>query len=148
MDKTSYCIACADTTSGVSLWLGGAQDGSGAYRCDVEAELPEPGTTEFWMVVPLLGTDACYLLNLTANMYATFSNGENIALRPLDVHDPGFVIKLDNVGDGWVAINSTGKDRVFDAKAPPTPGSPVIQSPWNGGPNQMWKFVDSSVIIG
>ena len=149
MDKTSYCIACRDTTGGVPLWLGGAQDASGAYWCDVETDLPEPGTTEFWKVVPLVGTDACYLLNLTANMYATFSAGETIGLRPLDVYDPGFIIKLDNVGDGWVAINNTGKDQVFDAKGgSPTPGTPVIQYPWQGGANQMWKFVDSDAILG
>lgn len=148
MDKTNYCIACADTTSGVSLWLGGVQDASGAYWCDVEAGVPEPGTMEFWKVVPLFGTDALYLLNLTANMYATFSAGESIALRPLDVHDPGFIIKLDNVSDGWVAINNTAKDRVFDAQAPLSPGSPVIQYPWQGGANQLWKFVDSDAVLG
>jgi hypothetical protein len=148
MDNTSYCIACADMTSGVPLWLGCFQDKSGAYWCDVEGDAPKSGTMEFWTVVPLLGTDSVYLLNLNANQFATFSDGKAIALRPLDVHDPGFIIKLDDVGDGWVAINNTGKDQVFDAQTPAGPATPVIPYRWNGGANQMWKFVDANVVLG
>ena len=150
MEHTSYCIASRDTGGGVALWLGGVDDGSGNYWCDVEAGVPHPGTMEFWTLVPLPATDAYYLLNQTANLFACFaSDDKRVALRPLDVHDPSFVVKLDDVGDGWVAINNGAKDRVFDVEGGhPAPGTPVIQHPWGDGTNQMWKFVDSNIVIG
>lgn len=150
MDTITYCIACKDMSGdGASLWLGSVQDDSGAHWCDVEAGVPQPGTMEFWSIIPLPGTDACYLWNDNASLYACFTpDDERISLRPIDVHDPSFIIKLDNVGDGWVAINNSKKDRVFDAKGgAPVSGTPVIQYPWNGGDNQMWQIVDSNVAL-
>ena len=53
------------------------------------------------------------------------------------------------LGDGWVAINNSAKDRVFDVEGGhPAPGTPVIQHPWGGGTNQMWQFVDFNIVIG
>lgn len=149
MDKTTYCIACAKVGDGVVLWLGGAQDESGSYSCDVEAG-PQRGTMEFWSVVPLPGTDAYYLLNETANLFACFTLNFNgrVALRPLDVHDPAFIVKFDHVADGWVAINNSAKEFVFDAVGfPPVPGGTVTANPWNGSPNQMWKLVDANIAL-
>lgn len=150
MTRTSYCIACKDRSGDSGeLWLGGVQDESGAYWCDVEAGVPQPGANEFWSIVALPGTDACYLSNDSAQLYACFSpNDKRVSLRPLDPFDPSFVIRLDNVGDGWVAINNGAKDQVFDAEGTgPKPGTPVIQYTWNGGDNQRWQFIDANIIL-
>ncbi|HEV2865053.1 MAG TPA: hypothetical protein VGX37_00925 [Allosphingosinicella sp.] len=146
MVQTSYCIACKDLSGGASLWLGGVEDGSGTYWCDVEAGVPGPGAMEYWSIIPLPGTDACYLWNANANLYASFTaGGPGVGLRALDVHDPSFIMKLDDVGDGWVAINNSAKDGVFTAQQP-TPGAPVLESPWKGGDYQMWRFVDANIL--
>ena len=149
MTKTSYCIACKDRSGGGEVWLGGVQDERGAHWCDVEPGFPKPGTMEFWSIVPLPGTDALYLSNDTAGLYACFSpDSKAITLRPLDIHDPGFIIKLDDVGDGWVAINNGAKDQVFDVEGGvPSPGTPVIADPWNGTDTQQWRFVDASLVV-
>ena len=144
MDKTSYCIACA----GGSVWLGAVQDPSGMYLCDVEAA-PQRGTMQFWSVVSLPGTDSYYLLNETAELFACFeADGKPITLRPLDVLDARFIVKFDNVGDGFVAINNSAKDRVFSAGGSPVnPGSPVFPAPWASGPDQRWKLVDADIAL-
>jgi len=146
MIQTSYCIACKDVSGGQLLWLGGLDDGSGMHWCDLEAGLPGPGTMEYWSIIPLPGTDACYLWNDNANMYACFTPDDHrISLRALDVYDPSFIIKLDDVGDGWVAINNSAKDNVFTAQDAANGGA-VIQYPWAAGDRQRWKLVDSNII--
>ena len=144
MDKTSYCIASA----GGSVWLGAVQDPSGMYLCDVEAA-PQRGTMQFWSVVPLPGTDSYYLLNESAELFACFdADGKPITLRPLDVLEPRFIVKLDNVGDGFVAINNSAKDRVFSVGGSPVnPGSPVFPAPWASGSDQRWKLVDADIAL-
>lgn len=144
MDKTSYCIACA----GGSVWLGAVQDSSGMFLCDVEAA-PQRGSMQFWSVVPLPGTDSYYLFNETAEQFACFeADGKPITMRPLDVLDPRFIVKLDNVGDGFVAINNGAKDRVFSiGGSPVNPGSPVFPAPWASSPDQRWKLVDADIAL-
>lgn len=148
MTQTSYCIACKDRSGGQPLWLGCVEDGAGAYWCDVEAGLPQPGTPEFWLLTPIPGTDAYYLLNQTVNLYACFATGSDlVALRPLDIFDPGFIVRLDDTGDGWVAVNNAARDNVFTARDQPVSGTPVVQYPWKGGDNQLWKFVDANMVL-
>ena len=144
MDKTSYCIACG----GGAVWLSAVQDSSGTYLCDVEGA-PQRGTMQFWSVVQLPGTDALYLLNETAELFACFeADGKPITLRPLDVHDPRFIVKFDNVGDGFVAINNSAKDRVFSVGGSPVnPGTPVFPAPWASGPDQTWKLIDADIAL-
>jgi hypothetical protein len=141
MAEPSFCVACKDRSAGQTLWLSAAQDSSGAFWCDVAAGNPNPGAPEYWAITPIVGTDAYYLMNQSTNLYASFDPGGMIALRPLDIFDPGFIIKLDDVGDGWVAINRTDKNAVFQAQGA-VDGSPVVGQAWNASDSQMWKFAD------
>jgi hypothetical protein len=147
MADISYCIVCKDRSGGETLWLGGVEDNAGVYWCDVEAGVPEPGQPEFWAITPIKGTDAYYLLNQNADLYACFTpDSQVIALRPLDIFDPGFIIKLDDVGDGFVAINNSARDNVFTTQYHPSPGAPVTRAPWQGSDAQIWKFVESGMV--
>ncbi|MGQ0660580.1 hypothetical protein, partial [Sphingosinicella sp.] len=95
MADPSFCIACKDRSAGQPLWLSAGQDSSGAAVCDVAAGDPQPPTPEYWALTPIIGTDAYYLLNQSLNLYANFDPGGMISLRPLDIFDPAFIIKLD-----------------------------------------------------
>lgn len=76
-------------------------------------------------------------------IFANFAtDGGPINLNELDPWNEQFVLRVDDTGDGWVAINNHDQSRVFDATGnDPTLGVNVICFGWNGGDNQRWKFI-------
>lgn len=107
--------------------------------------------SEVWKVTPVQGTNTFYLTydtyknkEVSVEVTAYFDgDGNNIALaETLDLSNPEFALILNDVGDGWVAINNHDETRVFDANGDnPKLGASVQAWKWNKGDNQRWKFV-------
>ena len=74
------------------------------------------------------------------NPSLSFSD-EGLKIRPLDTLSNDFVLYVDDVGEGQVALNDCYHVTVADVReGDSTPGTEVINYAWNGGDNQRWRF--------
>jgi hypothetical protein len=109
-----------------------------------------------WTVTPVEGTNIFYLSYiiqqneiLIDGTSARFNGDRNtITLDSLyNPREPEYAMILNDVGDGWVAINNHDETLVFDAQGDhPELGASVQGWKWNKGDNQRWKFVPVSIV--
>ena len=125
--------------------------GQGPLRLSIQQQgsdswLSVNSDNHIWSVRSIAGTDGFYLISKSLSLAAN-SKGSEIPEDPwradaLVPTDDQFVIRIDDVGSGWVAINNHDKTRVMDAKgSQPIKGAPVLKWRWNGGDNERWQFL-------
>jgi Ricin-type beta-trefoil lectin domain-like len=78
-------------------------------------------------------------------LYARFGTSP-IQIAPLEQVNEEFLLYTDDVGDGLVAINNHDRSFVMDANGDnPVVGAKVTPWKWNGGNNQRWRFVPTTL---
>lgn len=74
--------------------------------------------------------------------------GSGVAVTSADLSNPQFSVTFDALDGGWIAVNNRQRNLVFDVNqsffGPVANVYPVNGYPWNGGTNQMWRFVRMS----
>jgi hypothetical protein len=97
-----------------------------------------------WNVRSVAGSRALLLQHVDTGLYLTFGQSP-MEVKPLDPNGTEFYIVLDDVGDGFVAINNHDESLVVDANVhysdQGVPTGEVTPWNWNGGSNQRWRFV-------
>jgi hypothetical protein len=110
----------------------------------VTANTSNSSTT--WLVEAIPGTPNVYMRHVQSQRFARFGHSDSIHVDPLQSSDKEFVIKLDDLGDGLVAINNHDRSYVMDANGNhPSVGANVSPWKWNRGDNQRWRFVSTDL---
>ena len=99
------------------------------------------GTGATWNLMSLPGNPGLLLQHIDTGFFLTFG-GDSMQVQPLVPNGVEFYIVLDDVGDGFVAINNHDGSYVVDANGDtPDVGALITPWKWNGGDNQRWRLV-------
>lgn len=94
-----------------------------------------------WNLLSVAGNPGLLLQHIDTGRYLTFGQSP-IEVKDLVPNGIEFYIVLDDVGDGFVAINNHDESLVVDANGDtPSAGASITPWNWNGGDNQRWRFV-------
>ncbi len=98
-----------------------------------------------WGVWPIHGSNGFFLQHLETTVCTTFSYSDHIGLTYLEPGNPDYVMMVDDVGEGYCAINNHNRSLVFDVQSSNyANGTLVVPYRWNGADNQKWQFVRTS----
>lgn len=148
MQSGTYIIFLG-TGSGSNQYCLGTEVSDQRRHC-VVARYDANSSKNTWILSTAPGTDdmeGFYLQHLDTQLFAHFGSDSGIYLDPLNPNSVEYFLRLDDVGDGQVAINNHSDDRVMDANGDDAGvGALVTPWKWNRGDNQRWRFVSTDVL--
>jgi hypothetical protein len=139
-DKDWYCLGIKDQSNGTTT-------------CCVSKFDPATDTGKnTWLVAPVPGADnysGFFMQHQQSGLVACFGNSV-IHVKKFQAANVEFLLRLDHVGNGWVAINNHSADLVMDAKTNTEPflGNDVYPASWHSGINQEWRFINTALFTG
>lgn len=100
-----------------------------------------------WIVNPIPGTIGHFFLE-----HQQTGKCARFGVTPIQLFDFGddpdnleFAMVCDDCDNGYTAINNHDRTRVFDDAGSKSDGL-ILPFQWNGGDNQRWRFVSTTVL--
>ncbi|MEV8520969.1 RICIN domain-containing protein [Dyella marensis] len=149
MNQGTYVVFLGTSTETKLLCLGTKKHrGTETVCCVKKFDAKNPDIV--WTLVPVPGTkdiQGFYLKHEQTGLCARFGDSEGIMVDKFGPEDTEYFMRLDSVGDGFMAINNHSADLVMDASGDdPQPEATVAPHKWNRGGNQRWRFVSTSLL--
>jgi hypothetical protein len=146
MQSGTYIIFLGTGSLANQLCLGVKTAPNGKKSCTVATFDPASSATT-WLLATVPGTDSesgLYLQHLDSQLCPHFGQSP-ILCDTLDPFNKEYFLRLDDLGDGQVAMNNHDRSYVMDANGDsPGVGANVTPWKWNNGGNQKWRFISTA----